>query len=118
MILLIAAAPRLPPIIMTTGLFAVKLQRFKALRRSPERSSLRIGVPVNTALPAGRCLIVSGKLQQTLVAAGIDSLFARPGVISDSVSYTHLDVYKRQELFLTEISARWTGNRKIGRKRI
>lgn len=32
----------------------------------------------------GRLLTVSGKLQHTLTAEGIQSLLARPGVISDS----------------------------------
>ena len=40
--------------------------------------------PVSTALSFGRCSKVSGKLQHTLDADGMDNLFASPGVISDS----------------------------------
>ena len=43
-----------------------------------------MGVPVRTAFSAGRSLIVSGKLQQILLAPAMLSLLARPGVISDS----------------------------------
>ena len=39
---------------------------------------------MSTALSAGRLLTVSGKLQHTFAAEGIHSLFARPGVMSDS----------------------------------
>ena len=39
---------------------------------------------MRTAFPSGRYFIVSGKLQHTFVALGIASLFARPGVMSDS----------------------------------
>ena len=50
-------------------------------RRSPFNSSSRIGEPVRTALSSGRYFKVSGKLQQTFLAIGIQIL---------------LDVYKRQ----------------------
>lgn len=43
-----------------------------------------MGVPVRTALSAGRVETVSGKLQQILVAEERHNLFASPGVISDS----------------------------------
>ena len=39
---------------------------------------------MRTALPAGREDNVSGKLQQTFAAEGMEILLARPGVISDS----------------------------------
>ena len=39
---------------------------------------------MRTALSAGRCDTVSGKLQHTFVANGMDNLLARPGVMSDS----------------------------------
>ena len=52
--------------------------------RSPLRSSARIGDPVRIALSFGRYFKVSGKLQQTFAAEGIQILFASPGVISDS----------------------------------
>ena len=39
---------------------------------------------MRTAFPSGRYFIVSGKLQHTFVALGMASLFARPGVMSDS----------------------------------
>ena len=67
-----------------TGFAALNPQNFRPSRASPDSSSWRIGVPVRTALFSGRHLTVSGKLQQTFAADGIHSLFARPGVISDS----------------------------------
>ena len=70
--------------IKSTGFSAVKPQNLRAASLLPECSSARIGEPVTTAFPAGRYGTVSGKLQHTLVAAGSASLFARPGVISDS----------------------------------
>lgn len=51
---------------------------------SPEASSSRIGEPDKTALSFGSIASVSGKLQQTFFATGMQSLFASPGVISDS----------------------------------
>ena len=39
---------------------------------------------MSAAFPSGRYFTVSGKLQHTFVAAGIASLLASPGVISDS----------------------------------
>ena len=66
------------------GLSEVKWQNFFAISRSPVKSSWRIGEPVRTALSAGRFFKVSGKLQQIFVADGIESLFASPGVMSDS----------------------------------
>ena len=55
-----------------------------ALSAFPSASSALIGEPVSTALSFGSILTVSGKLQHILVAAEKLSLFARPGVISDS----------------------------------
>ena len=43
-----------------------------------------MGEPVSTAFSSGRYLSVSGKLQHTFFATGMQSLFARPGVRSDS----------------------------------
>ena len=56
----------------------------KAFWGFPLSNSVRIGEPVSTALSAGKYFNVSGKLQHTLVALGIASLLAKPGVISDS----------------------------------
>ena len=69
---------------MTTGLPDVKWHKSRAWNLLPLESSARMGEPVSTALSSGRSFIVSGKLQQTLVATGIHSLLASPGVISDS----------------------------------
>ena len=76
--------PVLPPIKRITGLSSVKLQNFLAASLSPVKSSVLIGVPVTTAFPSGRFFWVSGKLQHIFVAFGSASLFASPGVISDS----------------------------------
>ncbi len=76
--------PRLPPITRITGLSFSNPQNFLPLSASPFISSLLMGVPVTTALSAGRYCAVSGKLQHIALAAGKLSLFARPGVISDS----------------------------------
>ena len=78
------AAPRLPPIIRTTGLLLSNPQNDNPLSLLPWKSSSRIGEPVKTAFSAGRCFMVSGKFVHTLDAQGIQSLFASPGVISDS----------------------------------
>ena len=43
-----------------------------------------MGDPVRTALSSGRYCKVSGKLQQTLAADGMQILLASPGVMSDS----------------------------------
>ena len=82
--LLTLAAPRLPPMTMITGLFAVNPHMLSPASLLPSASSARMGEPVSTALSAGMFFIVSGKLQHTLSATGMHSLFARPGVISDS----------------------------------
>ena len=82
--LLTATAPRLPPTIRITGLTSLKPQKARAFSLSPVKSSWRIGDPVRTALSWGRELKVSGKLQHTFAAEGMESLLASPGVISDS----------------------------------
>ena len=82
--LLTATEPRLPPIIKITGLSSVSPQNSSAADLLPSNSSWRIGEPVSTAFSFGRCSKVSGKLQHTFVADGIEILFASPGVISDS----------------------------------
>ena len=87
------AAPRLPPITISTGLSAVKPQNLRPFSAFPERSSWRIGVPVRTALSAGRLATVSGKLQQILDAEERQSLLARPGVMSDS--WINAGIFKR-----------------------
>ena len=76
--------PRLPPMTRMIGLAAERWVYWRPARRSPFSSSARIGDPVSTALSSGRYLRVSGKLQQTFFAEGMQSLLARPGVISDS----------------------------------
>ena len=43
-----------------------------------------MGEPVSTAFAGGNWLNVSGKLQQTFFATGMQSLLASPGVMSDS----------------------------------
>ena len=87
------AAPRLPPMTISTGLSAVKPQNLRPASALPERSSWRIGVPVRTAFSAGRFATVSGKLQQILDAEERQSLLARPGVISDS--WIRAGIFKR-----------------------
>ena len=77
-------APSDPPITIRTGLSSVKPHSSFPACLDPMPSSSLIGVPVRTALSAGRSLMVSGKLQQILLAPDILSLLASPGVISDS----------------------------------
>ena len=79
-----ATAPRLPPIIRTTGFESSNPQNLSPFSLLPLKSSSLIGEPVRTAFSAGRCLSVSGKFVQTLTAHGMQILFASPGVISDS----------------------------------
>ena len=76
--------PRLPPIIRIIGRLADKPVYLSPVSRSPCNSSLRIGEPVRHAFSFGRYPRVSGKLQQTFAADGIQILLASPGVISDS----------------------------------
>ena len=82
--MLTEAAPKLPPITKITGLLTVKLHKSRAEILSPFVNSSLIGEPVRTAFSFGSMDKVSGKLQQIFFATGIHSLFASPGVISDS----------------------------------
>ena len=82
--MLMEFAPRLPPITIITGLEVLKPQKESPSALLPFASSSRIGEPDKTALSLGSMASVSGKLQQTFLATGIQSLLASPGVISDS----------------------------------
>ena len=82
-----ACAPEEPPVTISTGRESVKPKRFRPSSYRPENRSVRRGVPVTTPfLPI--CAAASGKVQHTLTARGVDSLLARPGVMSDSCSST------------------------------
>ena len=81
---LIAMEPREPPISISTGFSPLNPVIARPSSRVPWSSFSRIGEPVSTALPAGSDFVVSGKLQQIRLAARRQSLFASPGVMSDS----------------------------------
>ena len=97
--LLTATAPRLPPMTIMTGFSLERPVKASAFWGFPLNNSWRIGVPVSMALLAGSSETVSGKLQHTLVANGMESLFASPGVISDS--WIKVGIFRRPAAITT-----------------